>query len=133
MLEIKFISKEPEKDTCVWNGTTLAKVYVKIHRPFHDGEMLADFGWRMNHRAPIPPREIKQRIAALFEIDPDDLTAVYDRNCGCSMCPCSPGYRVRCKDRSKHRLLAERMFTGGNVACVRYEVVEPVDAGIGRN
>ena len=25
----------------------------------------------------------------------DDVKAVWDRHCGCSMCPCSPGYRIK--------------------------------------
>lgn len=35
----------------------------------------------------------RQIISAALDVDPTDI--VYSRYCGCSMCPCSPGYNVK--------------------------------------
>lgn len=37
--------------------------------------------------------KIIDEIRILF--DSDEVKAVWDRKCGCSMCPCYPGYRVK--------------------------------------
>jgi hypothetical protein len=39
---------------------------------------------------------LKKILSDLKEVfDGDEIKVVWDKFCGCSMCPCSPGYRVK--------------------------------------
>ena len=70
---------------------------------FHAGDKTArdlfraEQVWRRTH--PEPPVELRDRaceeVARFLEIPVDDLTAEYQRDAGCAICPCSPGYVVR--------------------------------------
>ena len=41
---------------------------------------------------------IVSEIKGIFKTE--DVKAVWDRHCGCSMCPCSPGYRIKVSSES---------------------------------
>lgn len=47
------------------------------------------------HLTPVG-REILNRIVSkVSEVLGVKVKSVWDRHCGCSMCPCSPGYRIK--------------------------------------
>jgi len=84
-------------------SSRIAEVYYSPDRPgMHD--IKADFQWRRSHK---PPRVIPQirdaimaTIVAKFGLNfVDNLEIRYSRHCGCSMCPCSPGWIVKAKGR----------------------------------
>ena len=82
---------------------TVLKVYVEVERPIDNGDIAGDFEWRRTHKRPTSPKNIKRLLKRDFNVDPDMVDVAYDRNCGCSMCPCSPGYRVKVKDSKDFR------------------------------
>ena len=77
-------------------GKTFIKVYIDDQRrPMNSGgTVLQDIEWRRNHTQPTKPADIKRFLADRYGLDADAIRVRYDRHCGCSMCPCSPGYRV---------------------------------------
>lgn len=43
-------------------------------------------------------QELHKVVSIVKEIYPDtEVKVTWDRHCGCSMCPCSPGYRIKVK------------------------------------
>jgi len=42
--------------------------------------------------------QLKEVLEKVKELYPgDEIKVTWDRHCGCSMCPCSPGYRIKVK------------------------------------
>lgn len=82
----------------------LAEVYVRDERaprPFEKGDIAGDLAWRREHSAPLSVRALR---ALLSDIGEEALskaaTIRYSRKCGCSMCPCSPGFVVLADEES---------------------------------
>jgi hypothetical protein len=48
---------------------------------------------RLTTEGQIHLNKILDEIKKIFKND--EVKAVWDRHCGCSMCPCSPGYRIK--------------------------------------
>ena len=86
----------------------VAEVFVNVKdRPLFDtesGGILRDIIWRQEHAAPVKENVVKAWVAKQLNIPAELLIVTYNRNCGCTMCPCSPGYEVKLK-RSKVCLL----------------------------
>lgn len=90
-------SVRPDRERRVANRLS---VYVpEPDRPINNGDILGDLAWRRNHK---PPKIKKQVIEALVpflkenNLTPENIISIgYDKYCGCSMCPCSPGYVVK--------------------------------------
>ena len=40
-------------------------------------------------------------VKRIFKVD--KVKAVWDKHCGCSMCPCSPGYRIKIEGNYRYR------------------------------
>jgi hypothetical protein len=60
----------------------------EISRKGDDPE--SDKAWKAYNREEI---KVMQFFAAAVGFDPKDLR--FDRKCGCSMCPCSPGFKAK--------------------------------------
>lgn len=93
---------QPSNDRHRYSSKFL-QVYVPSERPFENGKILEDLAWRRNHEKPNHLKPFVAEAIKSFLADKDhtldDVTIVYDRYCGCSMCPCSPGFVVRSKKR----------------------------------
>lgn len=81
------------------NRVRLAEVYADSDRPIYNGDVAGDFDWRRTHEAPCSPREALDaawpKLAEFFPgLDRASVKVHYSRHCGCSMCPCSPGFVV---------------------------------------
>jgi len=84
-------------------SSRIAEVYYSPDRPGMQ-DIVADFQWRRDH---TPPRVIPQirdtimaAIVSKFGVNfVDNLEIRHSRHCGCSMCPCSPGWVVKAKGR----------------------------------
>jgi len=75
----------------------IANMFLDQDRPIKRGNILGDFEWRRTHEAPLSSKEIVPLIKGYLQsrdIDPEEVTAQYDKYTGCSMCPCSPGFKV---------------------------------------
>ena len=84
-------------------SSRIAEVYYSPDRPgMHN--IIEDMKRRLSHR---PPRVIPQIrdtvmtiIVAKFGVNfVDNLEIRHSRHCGCSMCPCSPGWVIKAKGR----------------------------------
>jgi len=78
--------------------TKIMSVYADDERPFNKGDIVADFAWRRNHSSPVKSKVIRNLVIPILEkkgYNTKDISVNYDKMCGCSMCPCSPGYTVR--------------------------------------
>ena len=73
-------------------------VFMDGDRPFNSGNILEDFEWRRTNKAPRPPKKVLEYVKAhLAESGLIPESIVYDHHAGCSMCPCSPGYVIKCQ------------------------------------
>lgn len=79
--------------------TRLAEVYADSGRPILNGDIVGDFAWRRTHEVPCSPAAVLDVVwPRLEEVFPtlkrSDVQVRYSRHCGCTMCPCSPGFVV---------------------------------------
>lgn len=73
------------------------RVYADDARP-GPSNILADIAWRRNHVQPFPTKVIAEFVAPILKGEGIEIQSIrYDKYCGCSMCPCSPGYVVTVK------------------------------------
>jgi hypothetical protein len=81
-------------------------VYVDISRPFDRGDIVADFAWRRSDHMTADKEKVLAALEPFLEkkglTRADILSCRYDRFCGCSMCPCSPGFTVKLKREIDH-------------------------------
>jgi hypothetical protein len=76
--------------------------------------------------------ELQKVLDKVKELYPDSqVKAVWDKHCGCSMCPCSPGYRIKVKTDRNYASKGENRFNlyivndnGGT----RYKFIKPEDS-----
>ena len=55
--------------------------------------------------------ELQKVVDKVQELYPDHkVKAVWDRHCGCSMCPCSPGYRIKVNADRRYTSKDENRF-----------------------
>jgi len=78
--------------------TKIARVYADEARPSETGgSVVDDLMWRRTHEQPTRNEIIAGFIAEELDkqgIEFKTIKAKYNRFCGCSMCPCSPGYDI---------------------------------------
>ena len=73
-------------------------VFVEVARPLTEGKILEDFEWRRTNTSPYPPKKVLEYVKAHLAASglvPESIK--YDHYAGCSMCPCSPGYVIKCQ------------------------------------
>lgn len=96
-VKLESLSTACERDR---TGSRVAEIYVKwAERPLNQGDIVGDFGWRRTHEQPMSPEQVqialeKLQLLGQGKENADKLKITYSRNCGCSSCPCSPGYVV---------------------------------------
>ena len=92
--------KKSRRERTTYRGsyTKIMSVYADSDRPFNKGDILGDFDWRRSHSRPVKTKVIKALVIPILEkegYNPKNVSINYDKHCGCSSCPCSPGYAVR--------------------------------------
>lgn len=92
-------------------------------RPFDNGNLIEDFGWRRKvdysdiARNEVFRKFVLQILKEKFRIELtlDETSFTFSRKAGCRMCPCSPGIVVRssgfndCKPRAIWVEISEKM------------------------
>ncbi len=101
--EAKLILKSIDEDRSKINGRRkrVATVFLDdVTRPGPwgngQGDLLDEFAWRRNNKAPASPKMIKEFLSPILAGKgiSRPLKVSWSRYAGCGMCPCSPGYIV---------------------------------------
>lgn len=61
-------------------------------------DVIGDIVWRRTHNAPYPPSVVAKAVEMKTGFGTDG--GQYSRKCYCTMCPCSPGFKIRLKSVS---------------------------------
>lgn len=76
--------------------------------------------------------ELEKVVAKVKRLFPDsEVKAAWDIHCGCSMCPCSPGYRIKVKAQRIHSSSDKSRFNLHIVSeegKVKYTFFKPEDS-----
>jgi hypothetical protein len=108
------VFSKPEKNH---KAPGILRVFVTDNRPNGDerpgmGNIMADFAWRRSVKmTDIKTNpDFKKAIAEYLQKPVDGLVFRFNRNCGCSMCPCSPGILVQEANVNYHSSYAPEIW-----------------------
>lgn len=91
--------KVREYDRKFKSTITTVLCFVDMDRPIMNGDVIGDFQWRRDHKAPLTRKQALKYFSEIFQNFGLEVEKVsYSRKAGCSMCPCSPGFVVTLKD-----------------------------------
>lgn len=76
---------------------------------------------------------LRKVVEAVRSVFPEsDVKVSWDRHCGCSMCPCSPGYRIRLRTEKSYSSNKTNRFNlhveTGKKGKVKYTFFKPKDS-----
>lgn len=77
-------------------GVRVAKVF-ESKRPIANGNVLGDISWRManaNSDTRVKTQALKAAYAEILNVPVESVKVSFSKYCGCSACPCSPGWDV---------------------------------------
>jgi hypothetical protein len=101
MVKITQIRKDDSSLIRRGKAPRVARIYVdQKERPINQGKIIEDFAWRRNHKPPKLNKKLAELMKKYFDannIKYEDIIVRYSRYCGCTMCPCSPGFNINVK------------------------------------
>lgn len=56
--------------------------------------IIEDFKWRQAFQPTTQTQAVKRAIAKFLNVDSSSVRVIFDKHCGCNMCPCSPGWDI---------------------------------------